>query len=144
MPQKDTIHDAVRNALEKDGWTITADPLLITYDDVNGFIDLGAERTLAAEKGGRRIAVEIKSFQRPSPVRDFEEALGQYTFYRDLIALANSNYALYLAVSDTAYRRVFQRKAFQAIAERNRIALIAVNLAREEIVSWKEPPVIES
>jgi hypothetical protein len=26
MPAKDVYHDAVRNALVKDGWTITADP----------------------------------------------------------------------------------------------------------------------
>ncbi len=26
MPAKDLFHDSVRNALEKDGWTITADP----------------------------------------------------------------------------------------------------------------------
>ncbi len=26
MPAKDIYHDAVKNALIKDGWTITADP----------------------------------------------------------------------------------------------------------------------
>lgn len=29
MPVTDFIHDAVRNALVKDGWTITADPYTI-------------------------------------------------------------------------------------------------------------------
>ena len=28
MPAKDLYHEAVKNALIKDGWTITADPLL--------------------------------------------------------------------------------------------------------------------
>ncbi len=31
MPRKDEIHEAVKNALVKDGWTITADPYVITY-----------------------------------------------------------------------------------------------------------------
>ncbi|MDD1469201.1 XisH family protein, partial [Dolichospermum sp. ST_sed5] len=29
MPAKDTYHDAIKNALIKAGWTITADPFLI-------------------------------------------------------------------------------------------------------------------
>jgi hypothetical protein len=33
MPTKDTYHHAVKNALLKDGWTITADPYLIKYED---------------------------------------------------------------------------------------------------------------
>src|SRR5687768_10427551 len=98
MPRKDQIHQAVKNALIKDGWTIVADPLVIAYDDVQAFADLGAERTLAAEKEGRRIAVEIKTFPGASPVRDFEDALGQYTFYRELLSLAGSDYVLYLGV----------------------------------------------
>ncbi|MGD2183210.1 element excision factor XisH family protein [Lusitaniella coriacea LEGE 07167] len=31
MPAKDTYHDAVKNALIKDGWTITADPYYIAF-----------------------------------------------------------------------------------------------------------------
>jgi XisH protein len=31
MPARDTYHDLVVRALEHDGWTITADPLRLTY-----------------------------------------------------------------------------------------------------------------
>jgi len=31
MPAKDVIHDAVRNALVKDGWTISDDLLRLKY-----------------------------------------------------------------------------------------------------------------
>ena len=41
---KDIIHNAVKNALIKDGWTITDDPLTLTYEDATVFVDLGAER----------------------------------------------------------------------------------------------------
>jgi hypothetical protein len=137
MPRKDEIHEAVRNALIKEGWTIIADPLIIAYDDVQAFADLAAERTLAAEKAGRRIAVEIKTFASASPIRDFEEALGQYTFYRELMSLAGSEYALFLAVSEETYYRVFERKSLREIAERVGIALLVVKLATEEVALWK-------
>ncbi len=76
MPKRDLFHDAVKNALIKDGWTITDDPLTFRIDGINISIDLGAEKILGAEKDGKRIAVEIKSFINPSPMTDFHAALG--------------------------------------------------------------------
>ena len=61
MPRRDRIHDAVRNALIKEGWTVTDDPYFLKYGDEDLFIDLAAERLLAAERAGEKIAVEIKS-----------------------------------------------------------------------------------
>ena len=34
MSAKDKFHDAVKNALIKDGWTIMADPLQIKLGDI--------------------------------------------------------------------------------------------------------------
>ena len=49
MPAKDKYHEAVRNALTKDGWTITHDPLRLTWGIKDMYIDLGAElKRLAA------------------------------------------------------------------------------------------------
>ena len=87
MPAKDFYHEAVKNALIKDGWVILADPYRIKYKDAELFADLAVERPLAAEQNGRKIVVEIKSFLSPSPMRDFELALGQYILYRNLINL---------------------------------------------------------
>ncbi len=43
MPAKDIYHDTVRHALEKDGWKITDDPLVIQIDQKKSvYIDLGA------------------------------------------------------------------------------------------------------
>lgn len=85
MPAKDTYHDAVKNALIKDGWTITADPYTIKYEELQLFADLLAERVVEAERDGQQIIVEIKSFVSRSPMRDFESALGQYIVYRTLL-----------------------------------------------------------
>lgn len=65
---KDIYHNAVRTALEKDGWTITHDPYNIVEKDSNidYEIDLGAEKLLGAERGAEKIAVEVKSFLKTS------------------------------------------------------------------------------
>ncbi len=73
---KDLFHQTVKQALIKEGWTITQDPLTIRIDRVRLQIDLGSEKVFAAEKDGQKIAVEIKSFINPSNVNDFHNALG--------------------------------------------------------------------
>ena len=51
MAAKDIFHDKVKNALVKDGWTITDDPYTLKWDNSeNLLIDLAAERVIAAEK----------------------------------------------------------------------------------------------
>ncbi len=62
MSAKDIYHDVVRQALTDEGWDITADPLRIQFLGVELRIDLGAERVIAADRNGEKIAVEIKSF----------------------------------------------------------------------------------
>jgi hypothetical protein len=82
MSAKDIFHETVKKALQKEQWVITADPLKFKYGNVNFQIDLGAEKVLAAERQGEKIAVEIKSFLNPSAVTDFYAALGQFLSYR--------------------------------------------------------------
>jgi len=78
MPQKDIYHDVVIHALTKDGWTITDDPLRLAYGGRNVYVDLGAEQPIGAEKAGRKIAVEIKSFLGESDVQELGESVGKY------------------------------------------------------------------
>lgn len=54
MPAYDRYHQAVRNALIKDGWTITDDPLALSVGKRTLYVDLGAEQILGAEKAARR------------------------------------------------------------------------------------------
>jgi hypothetical protein len=136
MPAKDIYHEAVKNALIKDGWTITADPYKIQYEDAELYADLAAEKPIAAERNGRKIIVEIKSFISPSPMRDFENALGQYILYRNLLKLNNQDYEIYLAVRDSIFETFFQRKSIQAVVKLNEIALLVFNNEREEIIQW--------
>lgn len=50
MPAYDRYHEAVRNALVKDGWTITDDPLTLSVGKRSLYVDLGAEQIISAEK----------------------------------------------------------------------------------------------
>ena len=47
MPAKDVYHEAVKNALIKDGWTITADPYPLEYEDVELYPDLAVEKAIS-------------------------------------------------------------------------------------------------
>ena len=67
------------------GWTITHDPLVLKVGTKDLFVDLGAERLLAAEKEGQKIAVEVKSFSGASDVNNLERALGQFILYHDVL-----------------------------------------------------------
>ena len=42
MAAKDTFHNQVKSALQKEGWCITHDPLYINFAEVEIYIDLGA------------------------------------------------------------------------------------------------------
>jgi hypothetical protein len=136
MSAKDIIHDSVKNALIKDGWTITADPFTIRYEDATVFADLAAERAIAAEKAGNKIIVEIKSFSSPSPLHDLKIALGQYQIYLPFLHELNIDHKLYLAISDLTYDTLFQRKSVELLVEWYKLSLFVVNLASEEIIEW--------
>jgi hypothetical protein len=137
MPAKDIYHNAVKNALIKDGWTITADPYPIEYEDAELYPDLAVEKFISEDQKQRKIIVEIKSFISPSPMKDFEMALGQYILYRNLIQLAQDEYQeIYLAITDEIYKTFFQRKSIKAVVKLNQVDLLVVNVKKEEIVQW--------
>jgi hypothetical protein len=136
MPAKDIYHNEVKNALLKDGWTITADPYFIKYEDAELYADLAAEKPIAAQRQGQKIVVEIKSFVGRSLMYDFHGALGQYMVYRNLIQLTEPEYKLYLAIDDLVYKNFFQRKSIQLITKENNLLLIVVEMEKEEILQW--------
>ena len=133
---KDIIHDAVKNALIKDGWTITHDPYPLEYKGIALSVDLAAERAIAAERGDEKIAVEIKSFVGRSPIHDLKAALGQYVLYLGFLEITDPTRKLYLAIGEKTYREFFQQEAIQVIQQRFNISVIVVNLSQEEIVKW--------
>ena len=108
MSAKDFYHNTVKNALIKDGWNITDDPLILSIGKKNLFVDLGAEKLIAAEKSNQKIAVEIKSFISASLINDLEKALGQYILYREILRQKQESRILYLAIKRSAYEEIFE------------------------------------
>jgi hypothetical protein len=102
----------------------------------SAFIDLGAEKLFAAEKEDRRIAVEVKSFISASPVRDLEQALGQYIMYSQVLERQNFNRSLYLAISQSVFSDFFSEELPQLMIELNNLKILVFDIKSEEITRW--------
>jgi XisH protein len=137
MSARDLFHEAVKHALEKEQWKITDDPLRVKFGDISFQIDLGAERLLAAERDGEKIAVEIKSFLGSSVITDFHAALGQFLNYQIALEANEPDRKLYLAVPEDTYRTFFQGQLAQRVVRRYQVRLVAYNPTTEEIVEWR-------
>lgn len=135
---KDLFHHVVRQALLREQWTITADPLVIKIEGVKFEIDLAAERVFAAEKGGRKIAVEIKSFLNPSAISDFHAALGQFLNYRLALQMSEPNRILYLAVPVDTYESFFCEVFVQEAVKVYQLKLMIYDPIQEVILRWNE------
>jgi XisH protein len=133
---KDIFHNTVKVDLQKDGWTITDDPLYLRLGDDQLRIDFGAERLIAAERGKEQIAVEVKSFLAASVLSEFHTALGQFLNYRAVLPVKQPERKLYLAVSTDIYRSFFRRDLPQLSIQTYQLKLIVFDPAIEVIVQW--------
>jgi XisH protein len=139
VPAPNIYHDAVVRALVADGWTITHDPLTLSFGGKDLFVDLDAERaTIAAEKSGQRIAVEIQSFLGPSPVRDLKEAVGQYEVYRAVLEETEPDRPLYLALPRRVRESLLSERFGALIVNRLRLRLLVFDEQEEKIIEWTE------
>jgi hypothetical protein len=137
MSRKDQFHQAVRHALEKDGWLITHDPFTIQISEaVKLKIDLGAENAIAAQRDQEKIAVEIKSFITDSDISEFHAALGQYLNYLQALEDKEPDRILYLAVPLETHRDFFQIPFIQKSLKRYAIKLIVYDPIKEELKEW--------
>jgi len=138
MAAKDRFHEAVKQALLKDQWVITADPLILKIDKVKFEVDLAVEKVFAAEKAGQKIAVEIKSFLNPSAVADFHSALGQFLNYRLGLQMTEPDRTLYLAIPIDIFESFFQERFTQEAIRQYQVKLIVYEPIQEVIIEWKE------
>lgn len=135
---KDIFHNAVRVALEAEEWLITHDPFALKAGEINMEIDLAAEKMIAAEKDGQKIAVEIKSFLSKSKLQDFYLAKGQYDVYRKGLSKNEVDRKLYLAIEEEIYESFFQKALIREIISEENIFLIIFNSTTQTIVQWIE------
>jgi hypothetical protein len=136
MAAKDLYHDHVRTALEKDGWAITHEHLKLDWDDSPIYVDLAAERLLTAEKGSRKIAVEVKSFVSPSRLKDIYAAVGQFMVYHQALLESDPDRELFLAVTEPTFLRTFALPKGERLLRQAQIKLIVFKAKTKEIVQW--------
>ncbi len=146
MPQRDAIHDSVKQALSKDGWEITDDPYVISYGERFLFVDIGATETdtdkgrfIGAQLHGKRIAVEIKDFRSRSAMFVLEQAIGQYVLYRLLLGKVDPEREIYLAITDTAYDEIFSEPVGELVVSELPMRLIVINSEKAEVQKWITP-----
>ncbi|MDF5738613.1 MULTISPECIES: element excision factor XisH family protein [unclassified Nostoc] len=146
MPQRDSIHNRVKQVIVKDGWKITHDPYVISYGERFLFIDLAATISstlnqaqgsfIGATKENQRIAIEIKDFRGQSVIADLEQALVQYTLYQLLLSRMEPERELYLAITDTIYSNLFNEPIGELVITEMLLKLIIINLQTLEVRRW--------
>jgi hypothetical protein len=138
MPAKNLYHDAVVDALKADGWTITADPLRLTVGVRRLYVDLGADKAaVAAEKEGRKIAVEVQSFLSNSDIDDLERAVGQYVIYRIMLDQTDRDRVLYMAVTEDVFKGILSEELGKLVIDGLKMRVIAFDPKTKRITQWK-------
>lgn len=136
MPARDIYHDTVKQALVKDGWTVTHDPYRLSWGKRDLYVDLGLERLLGAEREDRRIAVEVESFRGTSEMHDLGMAVGQFILYEDVLSQVEPERELFLAVRDGVFRETFEDPIGRLLIEKQHVRLVGFDEQAEAILRW--------
>jgi len=136
MSRRDDLHFPLRRTLEKDGWIITSDTLILVLGQTLLKADLGAEKLFTAEKEGRKIAVEIKDFDASSVISELEKTMGQLQLYQWALEGQEPERQLFLAISQAVYIKHFQKPIFQIAIQRSKINLLIYAPDQEVIIQW--------
>jgi hypothetical protein len=138
LAAKDAYHKAVIEALKKDRWKVTHDPLYLAVGGVEIYIDLGAEPLIAAEKDDQKIAVEVKSFLQPSTISEFHTAVGQFLNYRRALRALQPDRRLYLAIPLEIYKTFFALPFIQEGVEEYQLLLLVYDAEEKVIIVWQK------
>ena len=142
MPQRDAIHQTVRDALVKDGWDVTDDPYVISYGERFLFVDLGASNVpaagqfIGAQRRDQKIAVEIKDFRGKSAISNLEQAIGQYVLYQLLLKQVDPKRKVYLAITHLAYDEIFSEPIGELVVNELPMDLIVIDSNTVEVKKW--------
>lgn len=136
MPVKDIYHNTVKRALIKDGWEITAENLQLPWGGTRTYIDIIADEIFAAEKEGRKIAVEVKSFVGKSNLSEFEKAVGQFVIYRFAMRREDAERELFIAVGEKIYNKLFLHPDVIELIEVEDLKILVFDEIKEVIIRW--------
>lgn len=133
MPAKDRYHDTVVRALQKDGWIIEAEQVIVIIENRWLWIDIGV---IKADEN-RSVLVEVKGFQNmPSPVEYLASAVGKYVLYRAVLDFLQIETQLYMAVPVEAFNGILSEEIGQQVIQRANIHLVVFDPYEEAIAQW--------
>ena len=133
---RDKFHQEVKTALETEGWTVTDDPLYLKVGRIPIHIDIGAEKIIAAEKEGKKIAVEIKTFGMPSFITALYEAVGKYLIYSEALTYIKSDRTLYLAMPSKVYKEFCEEPIVKNTFQKYDVKIILYNQNSKDKMQW--------
>jgi len=93
---------------------------------------------IGAEKNGEKIAVEIKSFIKPSAISEFHMAVGQYMNYRKALGRKEPNRLLYVAVPEETYNSFFTLPFIMDCIDEYKLKIIIYDAVKGEVTKWKK------
>src|SRR5206468_9825470 len=114
-----------------DGVRMTHETYRVGVCRKNLFVDLGVEKIIAADRDGKRIAVEVKSFEGQSEVHDLEEALGQYLLYLVFLRAQEPDRQLYLAIPGEVWQNLFEEPIGQGLLAEYKLRLLVFDPFKE-------------
>jgi hypothetical protein len=126
----------MKRALIKDGWIVTHEQMHLKWGAKDMYVDLGAEKFMTAEKDGRKIGVEVKSFIGHSEMSELEKAVGQYIVYHDVLKEIEPDRELYLAVTEEIFTDLFEEPIGTLLLNKERFRLIVFEPSKEVILKW--------
>lgn len=65
-------------------------------------------------------------------------AFGQYVIYLGVLEVTEPERKLYLAVSHTVYEEFLSQEAIELIRHRFQVAVVVIDITRQEVVQWIE------
>ena len=136
MPAKDIYHDTVKRALIKDGWKITAENFQLPWGGTRAYIDIIADELFVAEKEGRKIAVEVKSFVGQSNLSELEKAVGQFIIYRFAMRREDPERELFIAVGERIYNKLFVHPDVIELIESEDLKIVVFDESKQVLVRW--------
>lgn len=133
MPTKDRYHDVVKRALVKDGWEIIDEQVTLQVGERYLWVEIEASN----QSFGSAILVEVKELEEVrSPVEALANAVGKYILYKAALNFWELDTALYLAVTDVAYKKILSEPLAQQIFQLVPIPLLVFSVETEEVVAW--------
>ncbi len=128
MSAIDACEAPIIRALQKSLWQIVSKPFIIRTDSRTVFADLLLQRRVNGNSE-QMIVLEVKCFtESKNDLQEFYTAIGQYTFYREALALNQLAVPLYLAMPHPAYERLTSDSAIRAVLSQSMMKIVSVDL----------------